>query len=134
MWVSICRMIYPNPSLTDASKFIIRGVHLDLTEALRQAAHDKLNRLFRHNEHIDRIRVELELDQTRGDADRFIAKGRLEISGPDLIASAHSEDAYKSLDLLVDTLDALLRTRHGLRKDHRNHPQPIELEAALPKA
>ena len=127
-------MIYPSPRPTDASKFIIRGVHLDLTDALRQAAHDKLNRLFRHNEHIDRIRVDLELDQTRDTDDRFIAKARLEISGPDLIASARSEDAYKSLDLLVDTLDALLRTRHGLRKEHRNHPQPIEFAAALPKA
>jgi putative sigma-54 modulation protein len=126
-------MTHPNPRLTDDSKFIIRGVHLELTDSLRQAAHDKASRLLRHNEHIDRIRIEVELDQSRGTNDRFIAKGRLEMPGPDLVASAHSEDAYKSIDLLVDTLDALLRTRHGLRKERRNHPQAIELEAELPK-
>jgi len=123
----------PTPR-SDESKFIIRGVHLELTDSLRQAVYEKAARLFRHHEHIDRIRLDLELDQTRGAGDRFIAKGRLEIRGPDLVASAHSEDAYKSIDLLIDTLDALLRTRHGLRKDRRNHPHAVELESALPKA
>ncbi len=125
----------PNPSdrLTDDSKFLLRGIHLELTDALRQAAQEKSARLFRHNEHIDRIRIDVEHDQSRGAGDRFVAKGRLEMSGPDLVASAHSEDAYKSIDLLVHTLDALLRTRQGLRKDRRNHPHAVELEADLPK-
>lgn len=117
----------------DPAKFIIRGIHLDLTDALRQIAMEKAARLLRHNEYIVRIRIDLELDKTRGTKDQFIAKGRIEISGPDLIASVHSEDAYKSLDLLVDKLDGLLRERHGLRKDKRNHPHAAELEADLPK-
>jgi putative sigma-54 modulation protein len=117
----------------DESKFIIRGIHLDLTEALKQITMEKAARLLRHNEHIVRIRLDLELDKTRGSKDQFIAKGRIEISGPDLIASVHSDDAYKSVDLLVDKLDALLRERHGRRKDNRNHPHAAELGAQLPK-
>ncbi len=111
----------------------MRGIHLDLTDALRQAAIDKASRLLRHNGYIIRIRIDLELDKTRGVADQFLAKGHIEISGPDLIASVHSDDAYKSLDLLVDKLDSLLRTRHGRRKDKRNHPRAPELAAELPK-
>jgi putative sigma-54 modulation protein len=126
-------MSHVTPRPVDAEKFIIRGIHLDLTDALRQIAAEKAARLLRHNDHIVRIRVDLELDKTRGAADQFIAKGRVEISGPDLIASVHSEDAYKSLDLLVDKLDSLLRARHGLRKDKRNHPHATDLEAELPK-
>jgi hypothetical protein len=30
-------------------------------------------------------------------------------------------------------LDTLLRRRHGIRKDKRNHPHDVELEANLPK-
>jgi putative sigma-54 modulation protein len=126
-------MTHVNSHPIDESKFIIRGIHLDLTEALKKITMEKAARLLRHNEHILRIRLDLELDKTRGSADQFIAKGRIEISGPDLIASVHSEDAYKSVDLLVDKLDALLRERHGRRKDNRNHPHPAELDGQLPK-
>ncbi|MEN9404583.1 MAG: hypothetical protein RL091_3286 [Verrucomicrobiota bacterium] len=121
------------PSLIDPAKFIIRGIHLDLTEALKQIAMEKASRLLRHNDHIIRVRIDLEHDKTRGSADQFVAKGRIEISGPDLIASVHSEDAYKSLDFLVDKLDGQLRERHNHRKDKRNHPHPAEIEAGLPK-
>ncbi len=44
----------------------------------------------------------------------------MEIGGPDLMASTASEDAYKSLDLLVDKLDELLRRRHQKRVNSRN--------------
>lgn len=104
----------------DETKFIIRGIHLDLTDALRRITIEKAGRLLRHNDHILRIRIDLELDQTRGAKDQFIAKGRIEISGPDLIASGQSTDAYKSVDLLVDKLDELLRRRHQKRVNTRN--------------
>ncbi|RXK54793.1 ribosome-associated translation inhibitor RaiA [Oleiharenicola lentus] len=127
------RMTHPTSQPIDETKFIIRGIHLDLTDALRRITMEKAARLLRHNDHILRIRLDLELDKTRGAKDQFIAKGRIEISGPDLIASVQSEDAYKSVDLLVDKLDALLRERHGRRKDNRNHPHAAELGAPLPK-
>lgn len=105
---------------TLAAPVIVRGVHLTLTPALQQTALGKVERLFRHEDRIIRIRIDLEFDKTRGANDQFIAKGRIEISGPDLIASAHSDDAYKSLDLLVDKLDEFLRRRHQKRVNSRN--------------
>jgi putative sigma-54 modulation protein len=126
-------MTHVNSHPIDETKFIIRGIHLELTDALRSIAREKAARLLRHNDHIIRVRIDLELDKTRGTKDQFIAKGRIEISGPDLIASVQSEDAYKSLDLLVDKLDGLLRERHGRRKDSRNHPHAAELPSDLPK-
>lgn len=116
-----------------AARVLVRGIHLDLTNALRTAAIDKVSRLLRHNDNIIRVRVDLEYDKTRGIGDQFIAKGHIEIGGPDLIASVASDDGYKSLDLLVDKLDGLLRRRHGLHKDKRNHPGAVELDTVLPK-
>lgn len=110
---------HPTPE-TSAPSIIVRGIHLDLTPALRQAAIDKCDRLLRHEHGIVRLRVDLELDKTRGARDVFIAKGRVEIRGPDLLARTASEDAYKSLDLLVDKLDELLRRRHRKRVNSRN--------------
>jgi putative sigma-54 modulation protein len=125
-----------NPSNTPndiAAKLILCGIHLDLTDALRHAVAHKAARLIRHNEHIIRLRVDLEHDKTRGVGDQFIAKGLIEIRGPDLVASVASDDCYKSIDLLVDKLDRLLLRRHGKEKDKRNHPHGVELTDTLPK-
>ncbi len=116
-----------------AAKLILRGIHLDLTDALRNIVAQKAERLLRHNEHLIRIRIDLEYDKTRGSADQFIAKGHLEIGGPDLLASVATEDCYKSIDLLMDKLDRLIRRRHRRFKDKRNHPHAVELTSALPK-
>jgi len=112
-----------NHTPDSAGRVMVRGIHLALTPALHQAAVAKAEHLLGHHERIVRIRIELELDQTRHIQTRFIAKGRLEISGPDLLASASSENAYKSLDLLVDKLDELLRRRHQKRVNSRNDPR-----------
>jgi putative sigma-54 modulation protein len=109
----------PSPE-SIADRVIVRGIHLELTAALRQAAIDKTECLLRHKAHLIRIRIDLALDQARGAKDSFIAKGRVEIRGPDLIASVQSDNAYKSLDLLMDKLDELLRRRHQMRVNVRN--------------
>jgi putative sigma-54 modulation protein len=101
-------------------KIHVRGIHLTLTPALKNAMHDKAERLLRHNAHIIRVRMDLEHHDTKEPAQRFVAKAQVEIDGPDLVASATSEDAYKSIDLLVDKLDKLLRERHAKRVHGRN--------------
>lgn len=105
-----------------AAKIIVSGIHLNLSDSLKEAAMTKASRLLRHNDHIVRIRLDLEHDKTRSATDEFVAKGHIEVGGPDLIASASSEDAYKSLDLLVDKLDKLVRRRHRKHVDTRKHP------------
>jgi putative sigma-54 modulation protein len=104
----------------DADKLLFRGVHLDLTPALRSYAERKAARLLRHNAHIVRIRVDLERDKTAAIDEQFIVKGHIEIGGPDLVATAASDDAYKSIDLVVDKLDRLLARRSGQRKERRH--------------
>ncbi len=106
------------PTGTD-SKLLLRGVHVSLTEAMRESLHAKSERLFRHERRIDRIRIDIEHDATRGRA-VFVAKGHIEIGGPDLIASVAAEDAYKAADLLMDKLDRLLERRATLAKARRH--------------
>jgi putative sigma-54 modulation protein len=103
-----------------ASRVIVRGIHLQISPALHEAALDKAARLLRHEDGIVRIRIDFERVQSAETDKQFTAKGHLEISGPDLVATVESDDAYKSLDLLVDKLDELLRRRHQKRVKTRN--------------
>ena len=85
-----------HPSNADvAEKVMVRGIHLAIAPARRVHAPDF--------------------------GDPFAAKGLIEIGGPDLIASVRSDDAYKSLDLLSDRLDRMLRERSRTRTDRRNN-------------
>jgi putative sigma-54 modulation protein len=120
--------------MADSSKIIMQGIHVELTPSLQQAIYEKFDSLLRHNERIIRINVRLHRDQTMGNEHHYTATGHIEIGGPDLVAHAGGKDAYAALDELSQRLDELLESRHGRRKDKRNHPKEIELDADLPKA
>lgn len=120
------------PEIID-TKLILRGIHLELTDSMRAIIHDKIGRLLRHEPRIDRIRIDVQHDKVHNGREHFIAKGHIEIGGPDLNASVSTEDAYKSVGLLIEKLDGLLRKRHSTQKEKTLHPRPIDLDSALPK-
>ncbi|HEX2100516.1 MAG TPA: ribosome-associated translation inhibitor RaiA [Candidatus Synoicihabitans sp.] len=115
-------------------KLIVSGIHLELTAALKRMIAEKTAKLLRHEPRIVRLRVDLEFDRSRAREAQFVAKGRIEIGGPDILAAVATDDAYRSIDELVAVLDRALRKRHDTRKDKRNHPHAVEIGAALPKA
>ena len=116
-------------------EIIVSGIHLELTTGLKAHVREKMQRLFRHEERIVRIKVELECDRKHDHEHKFIVKGHIIIHGPDINGTVESEDCYAAIDLLVDKLDQSLRKRHGLHKDKRNHPHAIEYSGVeLPKA
>ena len=115
------------------SKIIMQGIHIDLTEAMKNAILDKFSAILHHNEHIIRINVRLHMDQTMGNEHHFTGTAQAEIGGPDLVASTEGKDAYGVIDALADRLARQVRQRHGRRKDQRNHPHEVELDATLPQ-
>jgi len=112
---------------------IVSGIHFDLTPALKIFIQQKTGRLFRHGEHIIRIRVELEYEKQHG-LSWFVAKGHISSHGWDLNASVGTDECHKSILLLVDKLDRMLHRQAIFRKESRNHPHGVELATALPKA
>ena len=106
---------------TVAAKVILRGIHLDLTDATRASIETKTERLFRHEPQILRLRIDVERSHGGG-AWLFTAKGHIEIGGPDLQASVTTENAYKSVNLLIDKLDRMLRKRAIARRADRFTP------------
>lgn len=115
------------------NKIHMQGVHLELTAAMQNVIREKFSVLLRHNERIIRVNIRISQDQKRGQQYHYSATGQIEIGGPDIVATVKGDEAYSVLDGLVEKLDEQLRERHERRKDRRNHPQNIDLEAALPK-
>lgn len=123
-----------NPTPDDiASKLNLQGIHVELTSAMQDIIREKFAVLLRHNAYIIRVNIRLNRDQTKGSQNHFTATGQIEIGGPDLVAHVEGEDAYTTLDGLVEKLDKLLLARHDRWKEKRNHPREIEIDAALPK-
>lgn len=116
-----------------AHELIVSGIHLDLTPALKTYVSEKTDRLFRHEERIIRLRVEIEFDQRQTVSQRFTAKGHIEIHGPDMNASVSADECHKAVALLVEKLDRMLRRRSRFFKVRRHQNMLVEFpEVPLP--
>ncbi len=118
------------PTDDTAPKIIMQGVHLELTAALQNAIQEKFSVLLRHNSRIVRVNVRLAQEQAHGRNHLFSATGRIEISGPDLVATVKGDEAYSVLDGLVEKLDEQLRERHERRTDKRRQSSADDLAAS----
>jgi putative sigma-54 modulation protein len=120
-------------STNHTPELIVSGIHLDLTPSLKTYVREKTERLFRHEERIIRIRVELECDPKQSVSNRFTAKGHISINGPDMNASVASDECHKAVSLLVDKLDRMLNRRSKYFKAKRHLAQSIDVDAVIPK-
>ena len=98
------------PHSNNGAKLLLRATHVDLDDGAKAMIETKAGRLFRHEPRIDRVRIEVERD-IRGRNRGFVAKGRVELAGPDLTASVSAETAPAAVGLLIDKLDRMLRKR-----------------------
>lgn len=117
------------------NEIIIAGVHFDLSSRVKATVSEKAARLFNHDTRIIRLRVELEHDvhKRKGKEKEYIAKGHIEINGPDMVVAVASDSIYKSIDQMVDKLDRMLRRRHRLERVKRKNTHAIEIPVDLPK-
>jgi len=118
----------------NSPELIVSGIHLELTPSLKYFVREKADRLFRHEERIVRIRVELEYDPKEDVGTRFKAKGHITIRGPDMDAAVEADECHKAISLLVDKLNRMLRRRARYFKVRRKYTHPVEFGAVLPEA
>jgi len=123
-----------NMNSQNNNDLIVSGIHLELTPSLKTFVREKAERLFRHEERIVRMRVELECDRNPAVGIQFKAKGHIQIQGPDMNASVQADECHKAVSMLIDKLDRMLQRRHQLHRVKRNHPRAVELSAEIPKA
>ena len=119
----------------DTEKIIITGLHLDVTDAIRSRIHTKIQKLFHHESHIQRARIEIDQIHDTSHAQEFSAKGHIELKGGSVVITERGSDLYHCINILVEKLDRQLRRRSHRARHERKHPHAIELEnAEIPKA
>ena len=103
---------------------------MDLTDALKATVFEKTNRLFKHEDSIIRIRMELECKTcSNSHQNQYVAKGHVEMQGSPIVMTEASNDLYKSIDRLIDKLDRGLRRRSRLQRVKRKQTSLSETMA-----
>ena len=114
---------------------IISGLNMELTDAIKNIVHEKVEKLFEHDDQIIRMRVELEYDpHPKTHEKEFIAKGQLEVRGKDHFVHAETDNLYKSIDEMVNKLDRMIRRRSRLQKAKLRDIHDIDIPISIPKA
>ncbi|MEM9158881.1 MAG: ribosome-associated translation inhibitor RaiA [Verrucomicrobiota bacterium] len=135
MWLGGSRFFSDNRNMNNERQILISGIHMELTDAIKVAVHEQLEKLFDHDPSILRIRVELEMDaHAKTHKDEFAAKGHVELKQDILIVTEKGDELYICIRGLAKKLDRMLRKRSNRRLNKRNHPHAVELESDLPKA
>ncbi len=105
-------------------KIIVRAVHLDLTQPIKEYVEKRVDRLSKFADHIVEIVVELEHRSLAALDQRHVAIANVFVPGSTLHAESQSQDLYASIDLLVDKLDHQLSKYKGKLTDHHKKDSP----------
>lgn len=97
-------------------QFQLSGQHMEVTQALRNHATSKLERITRLDDKCIGLSVVLSLDKLQQRAD-----GTLTTSGAVLHAEATEADMYASIDVLFDKLVSQLRRHREKVSDKHQH-------------
>ncbi|SFV87127.1 Ribosome hibernation protein YhbH [hydrothermal vent metagenome] len=92
----------------------ISGHHLDITDAIKQHAEEKLSKIKHYFDHLININMILEVEK-----DVHKAEASIHISGADLFAKAESDNMYTSIDQMVNKLDTQVRKHKEKLNNHR---------------
>ncbi len=91
----------------------LTGHHVEITPALRDYVHDKMERLERHFDNVTNVHVVLSVEKLR-----HKAECTFNISGGNLYADAIEEDMYAAIDALADKLDRQVKRHKEKLTDH----------------
>lgn len=102
----------------------ITGHHVDVTPALRNYVHAKLERLERHFDHVTGMHVVLTVTKLE-----HRAEATLQVNRGKLFADAVESDMYAAIDVLSDKLTRQL-TKHKEKLTDHGDRASVRTEAA----
>lgn len=94
----------------------ISGHQLDVTPALKQYVHEKMEKIERHFDNVTNTTVVLHVEKTRHKAEATI-----NTKGATLHANAEAEDMYAAIDGLFAKLDSQIRKHKEKKTDHHKN-------------
>ena len=91
----------------------ITGLHVEITEALREFVTTKFAKLEQYFDRINQVYVVLSVEKVKQ-----IAEATVHVNGGELHASSEQEDMYAAIDILVDKLARQLNKHKDKLKQH----------------
>lgn len=98
----------------------ISGHHLELTPALREYVHSKLERIKRHFDQVIDVVVILTVEKITEKERRQKAEINLHVRGKDLHVESLAHDLYAAIDSLIDKLDRQLLKYKSRIQNHQH--------------
>lgn len=91
----------------------ITGHHVEVTPAIREYVHAKLDRVIRHFDNVTSVNVILSVE-------KLVQKAEvtLHVRGKDLFAESTDEDMYAAIDTMADKLDRQVIKHKQKVQDH----------------
>jgi putative sigma-54 modulation protein len=107
----------------------VKGKNVEVSEAIRTYAEEKLGRLERQLADPTRVELELAVEKNPSIADNHVAEATVWTKGPVLRAKEASADMRASIDLLVDKLERQVsryreKRQRGHRRENGRSPEP----------
>jgi putative sigma-54 modulation protein len=96
----------------------ISGHHLEVTPAIRDYVHNKLERILRHFDQVIDSHVILAIDNLSEKEKRQKAEINLWVSGKTVHVESVGQDLYAAIDTLMDRLDRQVDKYKTMLKDH----------------
>lgn len=107
---------------------VVTGRHFEVTDRFREHVSEKLSRLEKHDHHIMRVQVEVQVEQNPRQHDRAT---RVELTafskGPVIRAEAAAVDKMSALDMALDKMASQMRRAADRRLARRNRKAPRSL-------
>jgi putative sigma-54 modulation protein len=93
----------------------LSGHHVEITQALHDYVHDKLERIERHFDNVTSVQVILSIEKLRQKAEATI-----HVAGNEIYADAVEEDMYAAIDALSDKIDRQIKKhKEKMTEKHR---------------
>ena len=98
----------------------VKGKNVEISDAIRSYAEEKLGKLERQLADPTMVELELAVERNPSIADKIVAEATIWTKGPTLRAKERSTDMRASIDLLTDKLERqVTRYREKRRRRHR---------------
>jgi len=117
----------------------VKGKNVEISDAIRSYAEEKLGKLERQLADPTEVELELAVERNPSIADKIVAEATIWTKGPTLRAKERANDMRASIDLLTDKLERQVtryrekRHRHGHREARGNGNGPsVEATAPIP--
>jgi putative sigma-54 modulation protein len=100
----------------------VKGKNVEVTDAIRQYAQEKLGKLERQLADPTRVELELAVERNPSISANHVAEATIWTKGPVLRAREASADHKASIDQLVDKLERQVKRYREKRRRHRAPP------------